>query len=94
MNRWLKSLPVDAAIFRIFPHPAVSVIVAIAWLMLQHSLSLAHIIFALFWAWLIPQLTQNFIIRTPNIDWWASIQLVGVVLWDIVISNIRVARAI
>lgn len=94
MKTWIKDLPVDAAIFRIFPHPTVSVIVSLAWVMLQHSLSPGHLLFALFLGWMIPLLTQNFIIRTPNIDWYTSIRLFFVVLWDIVISNIRIARAI
>lgn len=88
------ALSPDALIFRIFPHPLVSVIVGLAWLMLQHSVALGHVLLAALWAWLIPLCTQNFIIRTPHIQWWLALQLILRVLWDIICSNIRVARLI
>ncbi len=47
---------------------------------------------ALVLALLIPKLIQPFIARTPDINWTAAIRLFFVVVWDIMICNIRVAK--
>lgn len=94
MARIFQSISVDAPIFRVFPHPLVSVLVGCTWIMLQHSLSVGNLVMALLCAWLIPQFCKNFIIRTPDLDWWAAIKLIMVLVWDIVVSNIRMARLI
>lgn len=89
-----KVTTVNHFIFRIFPHPLVSFILALSWLMLQHSLSLGNIILAIILGWGIPKLMQGFVVRTPNIDWLEASKLFFVVLWDIIISNIRVAKLV
>lgn len=81
LNRWL-------------PHPFVSVLVAITWIMLAHSLDAATLVMASLLALIIPLLVQPFIQQTPNIHWKAAIKLFFVVLWDIVISNIRIAKLV
>ena len=75
----------------LLPHPFVSVIVAASWLMLAHSAELYDVMVALILALVIPKLVQPFIVRTPNIHWDQAIKLIFVVLWDIIVSNIRVA---
>ncbi len=79
---------------RIFPHPFVSVIVAMSWLMLNHSAQLFDIVVALILGLVIPKLIQPFIVNTPNINWSISIKLFFVVLWDIIVSNVRVAKQV
>ncbi len=79
---------------RWFPHPLVSVIVGLSWLMLNHSLDAGTILMALILAVGIPRLVRPFIARTPNIDWLPAIQLFFVVLWDIIVSNIKVAKLV
>ncbi len=86
--------PIATIILRAFPHPFVSFLVVLTWLMLQHSLSIGNIILAILLGFIIPKLMQNFVVHTPNIHWIAAIKLFFVVLWDIVISNIRVAKLI
>lgn len=49
---------------------------------------------ALVLALLIPKLIQPFIARTPDINWTAAIRLFFVVVWDIMICNIRVAKLV
>ncbi len=84
-----------ASVFeRWFPHPLVSVIVGLSWLMLNHSLDAGTILMALILAVGIPRLVRPFIARTPNIDWLPAIQLFFVVLWDIIVSNIKVAKLV
>ncbi|ENW06449.1 MULTISPECIES: Na+/H+ antiporter subunit E [Acinetobacter] len=79
---------------RWFPHPFVSFLVFITWLMLANSLDLSDILLAFLLGILIPRLVRPFIARTPHIHWTPAIKLVFVVLWDIVISNFRVAKMV
>ena len=79
---------------RIFPHPLVSVIVFVSWMMLQHSTSFGNILLATILAWGIPKLMQGFIGYTPNINWQESIKLFFVVLWDIIVCNFKVAKLV
>ena len=81
LNRW-------------FPHPLVSVIVGLSWVMLAHSLDAATLCMALVLAIIIPRLVRPFIDRTPNINWLEAIKLFFVVLWDIIVSNIHVAKLV
>ena len=84
----------DSFLRRMFPHPLVSVIVFLAWFMLQHSLSFGNLLLSAILAWGIPKLMQGFIGTTPNINWTETIKLFFVVLWDIIISNFRVAKLV
>lgn len=84
----------SALLERWFPHPLVSVIVGLSWIMLAHSVSADNILIAVIMAILIPRLVQPFITRTPHIHWRQAIHLFFVVLWDIVVSNIRVAKLV
>ena len=79
---------------RWFPHPFVSVIVGLSWLMLAHSISSGNIFIAIILAIFIPRLVSNFIVRTPHIHWKLAVKLFFVVLWDIIISNIRMAKLV
>jgi multicomponent K+:H+ antiporter subunit E len=79
---------------RWFPHPFVSVLVGLSWIMLAHSLALGTLVMALILAIAIPRLIGPFVERTPDIHWIPSIKLFFVVLWDIVVSNLRVAKLV
>ena len=76
---------------RWFPHPLVSVIVGISWAMLNHSLDAGTLLTALFLAVLIPRMVFRFIDYTPNIHWLPAIRLFFVVIWDVIVANIKVA---
>lgn len=84
----------DAMHSGMFPHPLVSFLVFISWLMLQHSVSLGNLLLALILAWMIPKIMQAFITRTPQLDWLTALKLFFVVLYDIIISNFRVAKLV
>lgn len=79
---------------RILPHPFVSVIVGISWLMLNHSATLFDVTVAFILGLVIPKLVQPFIVNTPNIHWTSAFKLFFVVLWDIIVSNIRIAKQV
>jgi multicomponent K+:H+ antiporter subunit E len=77
------------------PHPALSLLLALVWLLLQRSLAPAHLLSAAVLALLLPRLLHGFIgdgvhPRSPR----TMLHLAGVVLWDIVMSNIAVARIV
>ena len=79
---------------RVLPHPFVSVLVGLSWLMLGHSSEAFDIFMAIMLGLIIPKIVQPFIVRTPNIHWQPAIRLIFVVLWDIIVSNIRVAKQV
>ncbi|WP_312050486.1 Na+/H+ antiporter subunit E [Acinetobacter courvalinii] len=79
---------------RWFPHPFVSVLIFLSWLMLAHSLDVTDLLIAVILAIGIARLVSPFIDRTPHIQWMPAIKLFFVVLWDIVISNFRVAKMV
>lgn len=79
---------------RWFPHPFVSFLIIIFWLMLAHSLDASDLLMAVILGLVIPRLVRPFITRTPHIHWNPAIKLIFIVLWDIVVSNIRVAKLV
>ncbi|MHA5055274.1 Na+/H+ antiporter subunit E [Acinetobacter schindleri] len=74
-----------------FPHPLVSVIVGVSWSLLNHSLDAGTLVTALVLAVLIPRMVFRFIDYTPNIHWLPAIRLFFVVIWDVIVANIKVA---
>ena len=86
--------PNPSLLNRCLPHPFVSILVAVSWLMLSHSAELFDFTMAIVLGLIIPKLLQSFIVRTPNLNWKPAIQLFFVVLWDIIVSNVRVAKQV
>ena len=76
------------------PHPFVSVIVSLSWVMLAHNLEATTLFMAVLLGIFIPRLIQPFIARTPDIQWILAFKLFFVVLWDIIICNIKVAKLV
>jgi multicomponent K+:H+ antiporter subunit E len=77
------------------PHPALSALLAVVWLLLQQSLAVPQLLAAAVLALVVPKLVHGFIgpatrLRTLT----AALRLSLVVLWDIVISNVVVARIV
>lgn len=79
---------------RWFPHPLISVLVALSWIMLSHSLEATSLVMAAFLSIFIPRLVKPFISYTPNIQWKVAFKLFFVVLYDILVSNITVAKQV
>lgn len=85
-----------------WPHPLLSALLAVVWLLLQQSLALPQLIAAAAFAFAVPRLVRGFLkpahARRP---WRAApratavaLRLGAVVLWDIVASNLTVARIV
>ena len=77
-----------------FPHPFLSVMVALTWMALAQSLAAGTLLLAVILALVIPKLIADFVVATPHIRWHLAAKLCLVVLWDIVISNFKVAKMI
>lgn len=77
---------------RVFPHPVLSLLLAATWLALSHSLALVHGLSALLIAWGLPRLLAPVLGEASRLHWPTLVRLVLVVLWDIVVSNVTVAR--
>ena len=80
---------------RLLPHPLLTPLLAAVWLLLNNSLAPGHIVLGLLLGWLIPRFTLRFWpetvrIRRPGV----LVRFVAVVLWDIVVANLGVARRI
>lgn len=79
----------------ILPAPRLSLLLFVCWLLLNESLSTGNIILAALLAISIPKLTEIFRPDKPRITHWATIaRLTIVVLRDIVVSNIEVAKRV
>ena len=77
-----------------FGHPVLSLLLGSSWLALSHSLALVHVLSAVLIGLIIPRLVGGFLKPADRLHWPSVIALVGVVLWDIVVSNITVARLV
>ncbi|MDP3085372.1 MAG: Na+/H+ antiporter subunit E [Rubrivivax sp.] len=76
-------------------HPVLSLLLAAAWLLLQQSLAPAHLLMALILALVVPRLVHGFIgPGTRPRALGLALRFFFIVLWDIVVSNITVARIV
>lgn len=80
---------------RLLPHPLLTPILALIWLLLNNSFSPGHIVLGLLLGWFIPWFTLRFWpervrIRRPL----TLLRFIAVVLYDIVVANLTVARRI
>lgn len=80
---------------RLLPHPLVSLVLFVVWLVLNDSLEPAHLLLACVLAWLLPWCTQTFWTYPVRIRRWLPlVRYALVVLWDITMSNISATRLI
>jgi len=79
----------------LLPAPLVSATLLAAWLLLNQSLSIGHLLLGAALAWAVPWVCERFRDDRPRIGRpGAIVRLGAVVLYDIVVSNIEVARRI
>lgn len=85
-----------------WPHPVLSALLAAVWLLLQQSLALPQLIAATAFAFFVPRLVHGFLWPSHARRPWrvrlraigVALRLVAIVLWDIVASNLTVARIV
>jgi multicomponent K+:H+ antiporter subunit E len=80
---------------RFFPHPALSIAIFLLWMALNNASSLAHAVLALILAIGLPLLTHRFWPEhPPSVKLLPAIKLLGIVLWDILLASIDVAKLV
>lgn len=78
-----------------FAHPALSVLLAAVWLLLRESLAPADLISAVVIGLVVPRLLHGFLgPATHPRALGTALRFTFVVLWDIVVSNLTVARIV
>ena len=77
-----------------FSHPWLSGLLAASWLLLQHSLAPVHLLAAALIGLTLPRLLHGFLPAASRIQILPALRLSGVVLRDIVLSNIAVAKLV
>lgn len=80
---------------RWFAHPWLSAVIAASWLLLQGSLGVAHLLWAAILGVVLPWLLHDFLgAGSPMRGARIVLRLAAVVLWDIVLANLAVARIV
>lgn len=80
---------------RLLPHPPLSVAIFFVWLLLNNSVASGHLVLALLFAVSLPIMTQRFWPeKTGKLKLIPAIRLLVVVLWDILLASINVAKLI
>lgn len=80
---------------KLFPHPVLTLVLWVAWLLLNNTIAPGHLVLGFVLAVFIPWLTSSFwpekvCIKHP----FTLLKFLGVVLWDILVANIVVAKLI
>lgn len=80
---------------KLLPHPILSLSIAIIWMLLNNSFEFGHILLGAIVGFLIPYLTQSFWLEGVSIKrHLVFAKFLLVVLWDMLIANMVVARLI
>jgi len=80
---------------RLLPHPLLTPALATVWLLLVNDFSFGHVVLGLLLGWAIPLFTLRFWPDKVIINRPATLaRFIGVVLYDIVVANLSVARLI
>ena len=80
---------------KILPHPILTLILAVVWTLLQNSVSAGMVVFGIILGIIIPLLTAAYWPDRPQgFRLGKMISYSGVVLWDIVLANIQVAKVV
>lgn len=75
-------------------HPVLSLLLGGSWLALSRSLEPIHLLTAVLLALVVPRMLRPFLGEGRSIRWLSALRLVGVVVWDIVLANVTVARLV
>lgn len=80
---------------RLFPHPVLSLSLAVVWVLLVNTVTVNAVVFGVIVGIVIPLTTRAYWPETPRLrNPVAMAGYVLLVLWDIVVANVQVARII
>jgi multicomponent K+:H+ antiporter subunit E len=80
---------------RLLPHPYRSLAIVVLWLSLNNTIDPGQVVLGLLIGWLLPLLVGHFwpttvVMQRP----WRAVAFAGIVIKDVILANLRVARAI
>ncbi len=76
----------------LFPHPFLTVLLVVVWLLLQNTVSAGMVVFGLILGIIMPQTTAAFWPERPGGVRVGKLFVYGsIVIWDIVVANVKVA---
>jgi multicomponent K+:H+ antiporter subunit E len=77
---------------RFLPHPILSVVLFVVWLILYKSVSPATIVGGIVLGFAIPFFTRRFWPERPKVRQWGTLlRFLPVFVWDVLVANIQVA---
>jgi multicomponent K+:H+ antiporter subunit E len=80
---------------RWLPHPLMTAVLVLLWLLLLNRLSLGGLLVGVVLAVVITRITSNFWPERPPVkSWTKAFAYLGVVAWDVVVANLQVTRLI
>lgn len=79
-------------IYRLFPHPGLSALLVLIWILLNNSASRGTLVLAVILGLGIPLLTARYWPDRPRLlSLWRLLSYVGLVVWDVIVANFQVA---
>lgn len=80
---------------RVYPHPYLSALLAVTWMLLVNRFAIGSVVLAVILATLIPLATAVYWPQRPRLTRpFALIPYLALVLWDVILANVQVARII
>ncbi|KQI67507.1 cation:proton antiporter [Loktanella sp. 3ANDIMAR09] len=81
--------------YRIFPHPILTLILVVVWCLLQNTITLGTVVMGLILGFIIPITTAAYWPNRPPLPKpWRLVNYLALVMWDVVVANIEVARIV
>ncbi|MBL7650496.1 MAG: Na+/H+ antiporter subunit E, partial [Candidatus Hydrogenedentes bacterium] len=75
---------------RWLPHPLMSAVLVLLWMLLLNSFSLGGLVVGVVLAVVITRVTSNFWPERPPVkSWTKAFAYLGVVAWDVVVANLQ-----
>jgi len=95
MGNKTETLEKRSLMQRWFPHPLLTVVLIVLWMLLLNSFSVGGVVMGLILGVVIPRLTSNFWPERPPVKAYGkAIAYLGLVAWDVVVANLQVSRLI
>ncbi len=79
---------------RLLPHPGLTVLLVLMWMVMVNSLSFGALFLGLVFGLVVPIFTAPWWPGRPRVRFVPAVAYIGLVLWDIVVANFQVAAII
>jgi len=82
-------------IHRLIPHPGLSALLVVLWVLLNNSASRGTLVLAVILGLGIPLVTAVYWPDRPRLrSGWRLVAYIGLVVWDVIVANVQVARIV